>query len=83
MALLALAIAEFMAAVLLKAWSFVSTLAGVLLAATSSCSASSADWFALPAVAQLQRLPKGPPPIPKSLRRKVPAQVGPEPEMIP
>ena len=35
------------------------------------------------AVAQLQRLPKGPPPIPKSLRRKVPAQVRPEPEMIP
>ena len=30
-ALLALAMAEFMAAVLLKAWSFVSTLAGVLL----------------------------------------------------
>ena len=49
MALLALAIAEFMAAVLLKAWSFVSTLAGVLLVATSSCSASKADCFALPA----------------------------------
>ena len=41
--------AEFMAAVLLKAWSLVSTLAGVDLPSTSSCSASRADRFALPA----------------------------------
>ena len=30
----------------------------------------------------LQRLPKAPPPMPKSLRRKALAQVAPEPEMI-
>ena len=42
-----LAIAELLAAVVEYAWSLVSTLVGVDLPSTSSCSVSKADWLAL------------------------------------
>ena len=42
-------IAEFIAAVALYACSLVSTLSGVDLLSTTTSSASSADWLALPA----------------------------------